>query len=349
MSVTKERESVFEIAKAIGIVLVVYGHVARGVQSAGLPVNDTAFSLVDGLIYSFHMPLFFFVSGIFFMKSLGSRGRMGLILSKLDTVIYPYVVWSLLQGGFELLLSRFTTSSVSATEVLSLLWSPRAQFWFLYILFLVFLLAVLIYRRPSGGLFWVIFVVTSFLNITAQFAPDVFPIRYLCHYLVYFALGVLTREYLPMLLRRLNLATFVSGLVSIGLQYLQHGLHHEWFGESLSFAVGVTSVLFVTCISAQLAKISWLRPVALLGATSLHIYLMHILIGSGVRIVLQKFLHITNPWIHISVGTIVATGLPALLVLQLKFFSRINLFSPPRLLSAQYWRRRKKAELAQHH
>ncbi len=348
MSVTKERESVFEIAKAIGIVLVVYGHVARGVQAAGLPVNESAFRIWDALIYSFHMPLFFFVSGTFFMGSLGSRGRTGLILSKLDTVIYPYVVWSLLQGGIELLLSRFTTSSVSATEILSLLWSPRAQFWFLYILFLVFILAVLIYRRSSGGLFWAIFVATSVLNMVAQFVPDVFPVRYLCHYLVYFALGVLTREYLPTMRRRLNPATFMFGGASIGLQYLQHGLHYEWFGESLSFAVGVTSVLFVMCVSAQLAKISWIRPVTLLGATSLHIYLMHILIGSGVRIVLQKFLHITTPWIHISLGTIVATGLPALLVLRFRLFSRMYLFSPPRLLSVQYWRHRGRVKLAQH-
>jgi fucose 4-O-acetylase-like acetyltransferase len=335
--------------KGVGIVLVVYGHVVRGVQSAGLPVGQKMCSLVDAIIYSFHMPLFFFVSGIFFMQSLGSRGKTGLILNKLDTVVYPYIIWSLLQGGIELVLSRFTSSSVSVYEILALLWAPRAQFWFLYILFLVFVVAVLIYRRPSGMWFWMVFMGTAALNICTPFIPDVFPVRYLCHYLVYFALGVLTREYLPILLRRLNLTTFLFLGVAILLQFMKHGLHFQWVGESLSFAVGVTSVLSVICISAQLAKFSWSRPISLLGATSLHIYLMHILMGSGVRIVLQKFLNITDPWIHIILGTLVATGLPCWLVLQFRFVTGIYLFSPPAVLSLQRWRRQIKTDTGSRH
>jgi len=55
-----------EYAKAIGIVLVVYGHSARGAQAAGLFANEHLFAVVDSIIYSFHMPLFFFLSGLFF-------------------------------------------------------------------------------------------------------------------------------------------------------------------------------------------------------------------------------------------------------------------------------------------
>lgn len=52
-----------DIAKGIGILLVVYGHVARGIEKAGLPIDPVFFKTVDVLIYAFHMPLFFFVSG----------------------------------------------------------------------------------------------------------------------------------------------------------------------------------------------------------------------------------------------------------------------------------------------
>jgi len=51
-----------DYAKGIGIILVVYGHVARGIFSAGMIVNEKIFRLVDSVIYSFHMPLFFFLS-----------------------------------------------------------------------------------------------------------------------------------------------------------------------------------------------------------------------------------------------------------------------------------------------
>lgn len=52
-----------DYAKAIGIVLVVYGHVVRGLLNAGILQDAEFHGLVDSVIYSFHMPLFFFLSG----------------------------------------------------------------------------------------------------------------------------------------------------------------------------------------------------------------------------------------------------------------------------------------------
>jgi len=66
----QERNVWVDYAKAIGIILVVYGHVARGVFNAGLPMDEARFVLVDSIIYSFHIPLYFFLSGLFFFDSL---------------------------------------------------------------------------------------------------------------------------------------------------------------------------------------------------------------------------------------------------------------------------------------
>lgn len=126
----QERNVWVDYAKAIGIILVVYGHVARGVFNAGLPMDEGSYRLVDCIIYSFHMPLFFFLSGLFFYDSLMKRGRTGLVVNKVDTIVYPFIVWSLLQGLLEVVLSNYTNGQVTLTEVLSLLWMPRAQFWF---------------------------------------------------------------------------------------------------------------------------------------------------------------------------------------------------------------------------
>lgn len=89
-----------DYGKAIGIVLVVYGHVVRGLLAAGI-IEDHIFlhKLVDSVIYSFHMPLFFFLSGLFFWHSMSNRGANGVFLSKIDTVFYPFVLWSILQAA----------------------------------------------------------------------------------------------------------------------------------------------------------------------------------------------------------------------------------------------------------
>ncbi|MDA9004038.1 acyltransferase family protein [bacterium] len=63
-----------DYCKAIGIILVVYGHVARGLFNAGIGSSIPWYSLVDSIVYSFHMPLFFFLSGLFFYSSFSKKG-----------------------------------------------------------------------------------------------------------------------------------------------------------------------------------------------------------------------------------------------------------------------------------
>lgn len=52
----------------MGIFLVVLGHLNRSFINADIVFNYPIINFVDRWIYSFHMPLFFFVSGLFFMK-----------------------------------------------------------------------------------------------------------------------------------------------------------------------------------------------------------------------------------------------------------------------------------------
>jgi fucose 4-O-acetylase-like acetyltransferase len=54
-----------DYAKGMGIILVVYGHSARGLMSSGMIPSVSIFSVVDYTIYTFHMPLFFFLSVMF--------------------------------------------------------------------------------------------------------------------------------------------------------------------------------------------------------------------------------------------------------------------------------------------
>ncbi len=68
-----------DVAKGIGIILVVFAH-----------VNYTR-AILD-TIYSFHMPLFFIISGILFNKNKYTSFRM-FVKRKLQTLICPYVLF----------------------------------------------------------------------------------------------------------------------------------------------------------------------------------------------------------------------------------------------------------------
>lgn len=50
-------------ARGFGILLVVYGHVVRGLFQSDI-LTSPAWARADFAIYTFHMPLFFFLSGL---------------------------------------------------------------------------------------------------------------------------------------------------------------------------------------------------------------------------------------------------------------------------------------------
>ncbi|WP_273484036.1 acyltransferase family protein, partial [Desulforamulus ruminis] len=127
-----------DYAKGIGIVLVVYAHVLRGVNSAGLGLSKQFFYFSDTLVYGFHMPLFFFLSGMFSDKWVNKNTKETIII-KAKALLYPYVIWSLLQGSINIMLSSYTNKSMDWTNLIEISYKPIGQFWFLYVLFIFFM------------------------------------------------------------------------------------------------------------------------------------------------------------------------------------------------------------------
>ena len=55
-----------DYAKGIGIILVVYGHVLIGIYNSKIDIPHSFYDYCQKFIYSFHMPLFFFLAGLFY-------------------------------------------------------------------------------------------------------------------------------------------------------------------------------------------------------------------------------------------------------------------------------------------
>ncbi|MGA6096949.1 acyltransferase family protein [Stutzerimonas marianensis] len=331
----QERNAWVDYAKAIGIILVVYGHVARGVFNAGLPMDETRYVLVDSIIYSFHMPLFFFLSGLFFYDSLMKRGTTGLIVNKVDTVAYPFIVWSLLQGFIEVVLSNYTNGDVTVTEVLSLLWSPRAQFWFLYALFFIFVVCAFIYAKVGRGMFLPILLGFGVLYVFKQDLTFGTISSFVLGNAVFFTLGVAFNEIKGYFLARHVRLTWLFGALFVIGQYLFHvtfGLNWTVGGLPV-LALATVSILFMVALSMWLGRvrIEWLL---FIGASSMTIYLVHILAGSGLRVVLASFLGVDNIPLHLVLGTLVGIAAPLVLQAIIKRYDLSFLLTPPKPLSA---------------
>jgi len=324
-----------DYAKGLGIILVVYAHVLRGVDAAGLDLSTDFFYWSDTLIYSFHMPLFFFLSGMFFSHSLARRGRWGLIVDKSRTIAYPYVVWSLLQGLVYVAASAYTNTEMTLADVLAFAWHPQAQFWFLYALFWMFVIAVVCARVGGRRGLWLLAIVS--MAMMAKPSLTRFVVFYpMANGILYFALGGVVMRYLPALM---SMRPSVPVLVGIGVVFVA--------SEVVAISLGLVSLVVVRVIlaSAGIAasvalssrlsatgRCSWL---SVLGRASMPIYLAHILAASGSRIVLQKALGVDDVVIHVLVGTVFGLIVPLVLFEVCQSRGWMYLFKAPTFASRQ--------------
>src|SRR6059058_582095 len=104
------------VAKGLGIILMVFGHVGRGIVPPKEQASGGAahlYWLADEAIYAFHMPLFFFLSGLFVER--GARRSAGVFFdSKVRTILYPYFLWATIQCLFVRAASGYAKSQVDA-------------------------------------------------------------------------------------------------------------------------------------------------------------------------------------------------------------------------------------------
>jgi fucose 4-O-acetylase-like acetyltransferase len=328
----QSRDDWVDLAKGIGIVLVVYGHVARGLETAGLYPDQQVFELIDSVIYSFHMPLFFVLSGLYFLPTLKHYGSGSLIGRKVDTLIYPYIIWSVIQGSIEVALSHFTNSHTGIGEVLSILWQPHDQFWFLYALFFIFLLFAIMFKlAQQAAVSWLLFLVLL-VAFVANVHFGVPAADYVVNYGVFFACGVLLSKY-PTALRRVPAGLRAIGFTFFAICLAQTACHVfalplGALGRMLSFLLALFSIGCVLVLSRSL-KPGLFRWLDVLGRNSMPIYLMHIIFASGTRVMLSKVLHVQDLWIQLGAGVLMGLIAPLVANAMFRRFKMGFLLLPP--------------------
>lgn len=88
MSDRKKRDSMLDVAKGLGIILVVIGHIHKGVFT--------------DFIYLFHMPFFFFLSG-----AAISYAKKGVnIVKSIRTIVFPYFFFSIISFLYWILIEQ---------------------------------------------------------------------------------------------------------------------------------------------------------------------------------------------------------------------------------------------------
>lgn len=272
--------------KGAAILLVVLGHVWRGLAFGGL-VPEGLFKAVDMRLYAFHMPVFFAASGFFLARQVTGTSPLPFLRGKVVRLLWPLVLWTYVFLGAKLLAGRYTNQPVGLADLAVLPVPGILHLWFLWALFLLHLLAYAALGAGRGrGVTWPRLaglmagaLALSYLPLSSGIAPWIGPAAHFAPYLV-----------IGMMLGHMGVGTPVSRPVA-------------WLAL-LSFAVLVTVLpavdpppgLWQTLYSALLtasfilavrggaeAGLPGTQAAALLGAASMAIYVCHTIFAAALR------------------------------------------------------------------
>lgn len=294
-------------ARGIGIILVVLGHVLGGLHKPGLFPNETLLRWIVYTLYTFHMPMFFFLAGLNARHSL-RHGASSFLAGKVTTIAYPYVLWSLIQGSVIMLLAGAVNTPITTADLAAIWYQPIGQFWFLYALMICHVLACIVTRQAVMiGLSISGFVIFSWLRDPPDLALTL-------HHFAFYVIG----RYAPDAVIRTPIKPLAGWLVWIALVAafaLAASIDGSRFGLHPNSVTALPATMFGIAAVILLSKLldrRWFGWLAAIGATSMTIYILHILAGSGMRIVMMK-LHVPAwPWVYAIAGTVAGVLLPML-------------------------------------
>lgn len=310
-------------AKAFAILLVVFGHVLRGLERADLIVYDGLWRTVDWAIYLFHMPLFFYLSGLFFAQTVRKTGYRGMLRRNLVVLVGPLVVWSYIQVGMQYLFSGSSNLKVGLADVLSAPFPPAQQFWFLGVLFVAMAAAGLlpalgVSRRGVAAAFVAAFVLRigldGWIDRAFESGPYWFLVGQFLWHFPFLLLGMLCGND-AMDRGGAHPALFAVAFAVVMAAALPAA------PETPPLLAAVTAALvllfykvFMEAAARQAAEPGPVgRAVAFVGANSMIIFLSHVIFGAGMRALLIR-LGVFEIGPHLVLGTAAGMILPLFLV-----------------------------------
>lgn len=295
------RKVSIDIAKGIGISLVVLGHL-NDYFGASIPVAYK-------FIYLFHVPLFFFLSGLFFKEKEG----LGDCLKKKFFRLYiPYLLANIFFFAVEIIRARLMGSAYDGDiswgdffyaafglwPVLSMLSRPT---WFILILFRIFIIYKLLQLVFKGNKILMLSVCALAGVFGALFPIEKFMIGQTLAALPFFSLGhVCTAEFVDNQKVFSTKHCVIIGIVStaavyfISLHQMTNIAVNVYGNIPLYFTGAILGILMVISVSKLLENWAAAKSLSYIGKYTLPILIWHIFVIKVLFTLVEKSLGISG-------------------------------------------------------
>lgn len=298
----RKRLDYIDFVKGIGILSVVFFHSYNGYD-----LSVPAFHMLK-YITSFHMVLFFFLSGILFKPEIENYKQK--IVSKVKSLIIPYLVWGCVIGScVEVLRRMLGTQGIEGFGVANILKQTANGdgmvdgSWFLYTLFAVYMLEFLlsfICKKTSVKYQGVVmFVLHLALGVGGYFVGlavgDLFKIPHILIASMFFYFGFLfanselqIKEFVyPILFVLGGVLCFVNN-ESVSFALLDFGIYPIFVLSALMTIIGLIGMSQMLFDKQSKLKFPLLRYY---GKNSIIVLMTHMILMFVVVRMLEKLLH----------------------------------------------------------
>lgn len=309
--------------KGLCMVLIVMGHVIRGFISAGM-FQNIPLDYLDYTIYSFHMPLMFFISGMLYVKNRKEKIKnwKSFIINKIVKLYIPYLIFAYIMFFFKVFLSTSINSSVAIKELITIPIKPFDIYWFLLALLSIFVVySFMDYKNVNHKVilgFGLVSLIISFY--IEQYMPNLYYIKNIFYYIglgFYFYLG---SELFNRKLNKKILIPLIAGYIVLNVM----NYYFQWKSSIIEILMALTMIIFLVIYAQNYKKsLTTSNFIVKMGRESMIIYVIHTFFTAFTRILLNK-LNVTSFIIQLVAGTIMGILLPLIVYACINRYKILN-------------------------
>lgn len=270
--------------KGFLISLVVLGHVVQSmIDSNVFFSSNESLTLIFDWIYSFHMHLFFLVSGYLYksswIKRVHARDFWKMLLNKEMNLIVLYIEFSLLLGILKMFAGGSVKEPVGIYDLLMIPFNPISVFWFLHVLIIFFFIFPCMDRFSFNYIDNKFMILLLMVSSFSQLVILPLDLNKVCMHMFFFALGCLFYTKKMLLNVKYIILVLTFGLVNLNF----------WPDNVLlKTMVSVSWVLFFYMVFISNEKKLSNKLFVLLGQECLAIYLLHPFIVAIFKFIILK-------------------------------------------------------------
>lgn len=292
--------------KGIAILLVFIGHAAT---PSFLPRPYTYEYIVQA-IYSFHMPLFFLISGFLSYKITDmnlKKNYIKFIKNKFYRLCIPFLTISFITNLMVIAIKIIVNSPLSINSILDMIkiiflypeTGIMGALWFLYTLFIISIISPILIKFPLK----LVIVLAFLLNIFVPNNIYFLSISRVCFFLVYFLIGVYFRKFYYNSINIKNINIFNKILVLcvcvISIMFYSYIITNDiniskYFINILNFLCGLFGMIIMIIFTKEIKNFKSSNFLSFLGKHSIDIYLLSWFFQVSSMILISSILHISN-------------------------------------------------------